>query len=636
MQKYIWQTTVLAMIGAFSCAVFILTILHLNMKNAILTATLGGALLGYLIGRRNYRKFVTPLIETKRKLTISEQHYRSLFQENPHAVFSLDLHGSFTSVNSVGEKILGVTKDNLVKAPFHPFVAKKYLDVVVKRFEESLSGKAKTYEIEVISLDEESVPIRLTTIPIIVDEEIVGVYGVAEEIRERLQSEAKIRRLAYYDTVTLLPNRTQFCDELGKLTEPNSSPPSLLGVIFLDLDRFKLVNDSLGHASGDLLLQTISSRLQSCVGLQGMVARFGGDEFALLLYSEMTVDKIRHISRGILNVIEQPVLINGLELRVTGSLGIALYPSDSTTPETLMKYADSAMYAAKKSGKNTYHFYSKSLEKRISKSFILENDLYKSIERNELDVHYQPQIDMVSGQVVGAEALLRWKHPEDGWIPPSEFVPLAEETGFIHNIGEWILCKACAQNKRWQDSGYPHIKISVNISVSQIQKPGFVDIVLKVLNHTGLDPKWLTFEITESVAMNSDTDMKTTLNKISHLGIGISIDDFGTGYSSLGSLHTFQFNTLKIDRTFLNGLFQNRGSESIILAIIAIGKNLGLEIVAEGVETQEQLQFLRMHSCVVSQGYLFSHPIPPHEFETSVFDKCLEQQNPNSERIETW
>jgi diguanylate cyclase (GGDEF)-like protein len=425
----------------------------------------------------------------------------------------------------------------------------------------------------------------------------------------------RITYFANYDALTNLPNRKLFKERLDEALETSLTSEKFLAVMFLDIDRFKNVNDSLGHAKGDQLLQEVAQRICAEVGEGQIVARIGGDEFGVLAPSCTGVEEVIGTARKILEIFEEPIVFEGLEFHLTTSVGIAISGQDGMEAEALLKAADTAMYSAKEQGSNHFRFYTPEMNTMIVEQLQMEKSLRHAIENEELILHYQPLVDIRSGQVAGMEALVRWYSKERGMVSPGEFIPLAERTGLIVTIGEWVLRTACRQNKKWQEMGYPKLLVAVNLSPRQFEHPHLVEMVADILDETGLEPQYLKLEITESLAMTNADSAIEKLHDLRSLGIRIAIDDFGTGYSSLGYLKKFPIDTLKIDRSFVGDIPADGDDVAIVTAIIAMAHNLKIDVVAEGVETDEQLQFLREQSCDAMQGYLFSKPVPAEQFE---------------------
>ena len=422
--------------------------------------------------------------------------------------------------------------------------------------------------------------------------------------------EDMIRHQASHDRLTGLPNRLLFDERLSLALAYAHQRGEMLAVIFLDLDRFKAINDTLGHASGDQLLQQVAQRLASCLKQSDTIARWGGDEFTLILPQVQSAHDATKISERIIKALQTPFDCNGQELHVTTSIGIALAPYDGEDADTLLKNADTAMYRAKQQGKNNFQLYAPDMNTQALDQLVLANDLYRALNRGEFLLHYQPQVSLKTGKIVAMEALVRWQHPDRGLISPNQFIPLAEETGQINAIGEWVLQTACAQNRAWQDAGLPPIRMAVNLSARQFQRQNLVKLISRVLAETGLEAQYLELEITESIAMQ---DVKVTiavLEDLQAMGVSISIDDFGTGYSSLATLKRFPLNTLKIDREFIKELTTDAKDAALIRAIVALGHGLNLSVIAEGVETAEQQAFLGSVDCDAMQGHLLSKPLP--------------------------
>ncbi len=384
--------------------------------------------------------------------------------------------------------------------------------------------------------------------------------------------------------------------------------------MLIDLDRFKVINDTLGHAIGDRLLQEVAQRLTGCLREGDTVARLGGDEFMLLLPGVEHTKSTIKIVQKILETFKSPFYFNDHELHITTSIGIALYPDDGEDAQTLLKNADTALHRAKEQGRNNYQFYTSTMNATALERLSLEGKLRHALEREEFVVYYQPQVSLSTGQIVGMEALVRWRHPDLGLIPPMKFIPLAEETGLIIPLGFWVLRTACAQNKAWQKAGYPPLRVAVNLSTRLFKQQTFIQVVAQTLHETGLDPDYLELELTEGIIMENIETTITTLKELKKMGVHISVDDFGTGYSSLAYLKRFPIDTLKIDRSFVLDITTDPDDAMIAMLIINVAHHLKLRVIAEGVETKEQLAFLRSHGCDEIQGYLFSRPLPAEEF----------------------
>lgn len=438
---------------------------------------------------------------------------------------------------------------------------------------------------------------------------------VVRDVTERAQAEEQIRHLAYHDPLTELPNRLLFRDRLNVALGQSERQGSRLAVLFLDLDRFKVINDSLGHNIGDALLQEVARRVSSVVRDTDTVARLGGDEFTVLLPSLRTQEDAVSIARKILDTIRSPFLLDEKELYVTTSIGISLFPEDGDNADALLKNADTAMYQAKENGRNNIQSFNALVNARTLERLALENGLRRGLARGEFELHYQPIFDLRSGAVHGCEALLRWNHPEAGLIPPGNFIRLAEETGLMVPIGSWVLNEATRQAASWHRDGYPGLSVAVNVSGAQIQRADFNERVRTAIDESGIEPALLEIEITESYAMEDPATSVATLQDLKALGVSISVDDFGTGYSSLSYLKRFPIDTLKIDASFVRDMHEDPDTAEIVNAIIAMGHNLRLAIVAEGVELEEQRQRLIENRCDRAQGYLYATPLKAADFE---------------------
>ncbi|WP_163853927.1 putative bifunctional diguanylate cyclase/phosphodiesterase [Paenibacillus elgii] len=440
------------------------------------------------------------------------------------------------------------------------------------------------------------------------------LYFVLTDMRNREFTVRQLTHLAYHDMLTGLPNRQKFQQTVGMSIRKAKLSGRKLSVMFIDLDRFKNVNDTFGHAFGDLLLTEAAERLKSWLQADDNVSRQGGDEFTVLIKDTSQPHDAEKVAQKIIHLLSQPFAIDGHELRVGCSIGIAMYPQDGEDPITLMKNADTAMYRAKELGKNGYQFYRAEMNDTVIQKLVMEEWLNKALEQEEFVLYYQPQVDIFTTRMNGMEALIRWNHPRLGFISPGEFIPLAEETGLIIPIGQWVLRTACKQNKAWQLAGFPPLKMAVNISPIQFHQHDFVQVVLDALQESGLEPRYLELEITEGIAMYHVDQVIQKLQTLRELGVHISMDDFGTGYSSLNYLKKFPIDKLKIAQQFVRDITVDPDDAAIVQAIMAMALSLKLNVIAEGVETEEQLSFLLDIKCREIQGYIYSKPVPANEF----------------------
>jgi diguanylate cyclase (GGDEF)-like protein len=445
------------------------------------------------------------------------------------------------------------------------------------------------------------------------------IWLLEEERQATMDAAAKIEQIAYHDSLTGLPNRQLFLNQMGMALHRARRTNGKVAVLFLDLDRFKIVNDSLGHAAGDLLLQTVAERIRSAVRGEDSVTRLGGDEFAVLCTDIASPDDAVFVAERIIAAVKRPMHLEGQEVFVTTSLGYSLFPADATQPEALLKNADAAMYRAKSQGRDLVERYVPELGAAALEQLGLESHLQRALEHDQMTVNYQPIVDSRTGRINGLEALIRWNHPERGLLLPSEFIGLAEATGAIVPMGEWVMREACRQIQHWRERGQTQLRAAVNLSVRQLQHADLVARVGQVLDETRLPPDCLEIEITESIAMRSSGRAIDNLRGLKALGVRISIDDLGTGYSSLSALRLFPMDSLKIDRSFVNGVPHNTDDSAIAAAVIALGQTLGVNVIAEGIERPEQLAFFTAHRCAEWQGYLLVSPVTAEECEQLLF-----------------
>lgn len=441
------------------------------------------------------------------------------------------------------------------------------------------------------------------------------LLDIIRDITDRKINEEKLHRLAYYDPVTDLPNKKHFSEYILKALNEAKEKDEMIAVLFIDLDRYKKVNDTMGHLIGDKLLKEAADRFRTLTNDSVFAARVGGDEFIFIVSHIKSAEEAAELAYKILTIIKNPFYFEEQKIHITTSIGISLYPMHGEDDVTLMKNADMSMYRVKSSGRNNYEFYTTGINKEAYENIVIENSLHHAVENNELVLHYQPKFNALTGKVIGMEALVRWENPKLGLVPPVKFITLAEENGLIIPIGKWVLKNACIQNKLWQDLGYAPMRVAVNLSVRQFEENNLIEVVDEILKETGLQPQYLELEVTETIAMKNMELIVKNLRKLKAMGIHIALDDFGTGYSSLKYLRNIPVDTLKIDRSFISDISSNSSYSAILDAIIDIAKKLELGIIAEGVETEEQSSFLIDKKCYEMQGFLFSKPITKEEFE---------------------
>ena len=559
------------------------------------------------------------------KLEQSEKWYRYLVDNSPDIIYTLDASGCFRFLSNRVETLLGYEKDELIGQHYTGIIFEEDIDRAKFIFNERRTGSRASTDVElrlkcknggtVIHFENRFITIELNSMGMYVEShaetgaKFAGTYGVAKDISDRKKAEETIYHQAYHDLLTGLPNRLLFKDRLNLAMAQAKRSRQKLAVMFLDLDRFKVVNDSLGHVVGDQLLQSVANRLGKCVREGDTLARLGGDEFTLLLPLVLHQEAAANTAQKILNVLARPFFIAGQDHHFSASIGIAIYPDDGDSVDSLIKNADIAMYHVKDLGRNNYAFFTQVKNTAYSDRLSLESDLRKAIINNELELYYQPQVNTMTGGIVGMEALIRWNHPLRGLLYPADFIPLAEETGLVSVIGEWVLQTACIQSRSWQAAGMLPIRMSVNLSAHQIEQQNFLEMMVQLLKDTGLASQHLEIEITESAMMKDIEKTQDKLRQLAALGVRISVDDFGTGYSSLSYLKNLPIHSIKIDQSFIRDIAAGETETSIVTAMIQIAKGLKLRLIAEGVETDYQLAFLRSNHCEECQGFLFSRPV---------------------------
>nr|MEE4266567.1 EAL domain-containing protein [Candidatus Krumholzibacteria bacterium] len=552
----------------------------------------------------------------EQNLRQSERRYQLMAETSPVGIYRLSPGGSYRHVNKAWREITGLIESQVLGMGWDIALHPEDKDEVMHLWEvaSDLQRPFKT-ECRFRRPEGRSVWVFLQTDPIVDSQgHLEGFVGSVTDISLRKRSEEEIRQLAYYDTLTKLPNRSFFMEQLERAMAAAHRGNTNAALLFCDLDSFKDVNDSLGHDMGDLLLQQIASRLNSCIRRGDTLSRLGGDEFVLLLPNIADAREAATVARKIQQSLVPAFDLGGHQVYSRASIGIAVYPEDGTDVQTLLKHADTAMYAAKNAGRNRYRFFSEEMNRRNVARMRVEAGLRQAIGRKELSLAWQPQYDLNAGSLIGVEALLRWNSAELGVMPPASFIPLAEETGLIHEIGAWVLEEACQQMQQWRRRGSPPLRVAVNLSASQFREPDIADQVRDVLDRTGLDPAQLELEITESVLMGDGGATLRTLKALREDGVGLAIDDFGTGYSSLAYLKKLPVGRIKIAREFVRDITTDPHDAAIAGTVISMARNLSMQAIAEGVETREQADCLRALQCPEVQGFFFCRPVHADEF----------------------
>ena len=539
------------------------------------------------------------------------QNFQNLYLRTPMMMHSIDADGCLLAVSDFWLESLGYTREEAVGrklTDFFTFESKSLAEeTVLPHFFEV--GSVKEIPYQMVKSNGEIIDVLISA-KSERDEEGKILHSMAGivDITERKKAEEEVQHLAHYDPLTGQPNRFLLQERLQHALIQAQRDENKVGVLFVDLDRFKWVNDTLGHACGDQLLQKVAKKMQDCVRQGDTVARFGGDEFVIILYGFSSDDEPPHFAQRFLETLSQPVTLEGIEVFNSASIGIAIYPMDGKDVETLLRNADTAMYSAKEHGRNTYQFYSGEMNARVLAKLGMEVRMRRALKEKEFFLEYQPQLDLRSRQICGFEALVRWQDPEMGLIQPNDFIKVAEDCGLIYPLGEWVLSTACAQAKSWQNQGFPHVRMAVNVSSTQFRRHDFVDMVEDKLQRSGLAPEYLEIELTESLVME---DIQQGLERLTDLkvrNIKLAIDDFGTGYSSLLYLKHFPFDRIKVAQEFVQDIPGDPDDVAIVEAILAMASSLNLEVIAEGVETRKQFDHLYACSCSEIQGYYFSRP----------------------------
>ena len=560
------------------------------------------------------------------QLENSEKLYRYLVDSSPDIIYTLNHEGRFTFVNDRAYQLLGFAREDLIGKHYSILVHDEDLERARYVFNERRVDERASRNVELRlkchsgggqdrTFNNTLMTISLNSIGMHVPDqdvrklEFFGTYGVARDITDRKRAEEVISYQAYHDILTDLPNRMLFKDRLGLAVIQAKRKLTELAVMFIDLDRFKLVNDTLGHVKGDELLQQVAVRLKDCLRRGDTLARQGGDEFTIVLPELRDREDAKAIADKFLECLHQPFDLDGHEVHISASIGIAIYPGDGESIDELLRHADIAMYQVKALGKNGHSFYHNSMLDVSHQKIALEQSLRKALEQNELEMYYQPQIDVITGRIVGAEGLMRWNHPQRGLLTAGEFLPFAEENGLMLPISDWMIGALCRDMLVWNANGGQPIRLSLNLSPQYLDRGDFFEKMRGALVRYGISPDQIEVEITENICIRNPQYAIEQLNKLCQLGVSVAIDDFGTGYSSLSYLHRFPIHTIKIDQSFVKEIHDEHGHYPVILAIISIARGLGLHLIAEGVETEVQARYLKANGCLTMQGYFYHRPI---------------------------
>ncbi len=549
------------------------------------------------------------------------------------ALLVVDRDATLRQINPAGQKLFGVTEDDVYGTPIRRLLGSDVLRSQINAMAEN--RKTNNLELDLVAGDGSG---RTVSVSSSVVREFDGTARaflfILRDISTRKEAEERVRELAYFDMLTKLPNRAGFNDELARRIEKSDASP--LTLLFLDLDRFKRVNDTLGHGAGDKMLEVVARRLQHCLrhdsnardSHASVISRLGGDEFVICLDGVADLPVISNICDRILNALSQPIDLDGQEVFSGASIGVSRFPTDGQDAQTLLKTADLALYAAKDAGRNNYQFYDQALEKRNRERVSLEADIRRALDQDEFSIHFQPLIDIRSGIIVGGEALLRWQHPERGYVQPAAFVPVAEEAGLIAILGERVMRRAIDAVNGWHSMGFNHMTVAVNVSEHQFRRHNLIDVVKHCVAKAGVPPSSLILELTEAAIMHDSRQTNDTMRALKEIGVRLSLDDFGTGYSSLSNLKLFPIDMIKVDGSFTRGMATNQNDASITRAIIAMASSLGIQVIAEGIEDDAQVKFLRHEQCHFMQGYLFGAPMPLDEFTQQLRGNRLDNANP--------
>jgi diguanylate cyclase (GGDEF)-like protein/PAS domain S-box-containing protein len=577
------------------------------------------------------------LLESQQKVRDRESRLSAIVQNVADGILTITPNGRIVECNAATRDILGLMRNETPNGrTLHEFVMPRSVPLLEHSLEELAARSAnaemveKRFTLTVLRGDQKEIDVSIA-LRMIPDSAPTLMTAVLNDITVRKRYEEKLIYMANHDTLTDLPNRSMLERSLSKAlqahTDNLTASSGATAILFIDLDRFKVINDSLGHDVGDLLLKAVALRLQRVIGRQEIVGRLGGDEFLIIIPDLKETQDAAILSQAVLEALTPSFDIKGRILFVTPSIGIALYPADGEDFPTLMRNADTAMYSAKSSGGGTYHFFTKTMNESAMARLVIENDLREALADNQFELHYQPKLDLRTKQVSGLEALIRWKQPGRGYISPMQFIPVAEETGLIGKLGDWVFREVCRQISEWDTQDLPAMPIAINLSPRQLIEGHITETISSILSETATPAARIVLEVTETAMMQEIKKSAIILDELRHLGLKIAVDDFGTGYSSLAYLKRLPINSIKIDRSFVRDVIIDTDDAAITRTIIAMGHNLGLKVVAEGVETKEQIQFLREANCDEAQGFLIATPLPPAEIANYIRRQKVESEN---------
>jgi diguanylate cyclase (GGDEF)-like protein/PAS domain S-box-containing protein len=557
---------------------------------------------------------ITEQVVAQLLLDESNQKYKSIFENSPDAIYSFDDTGNFLSANPASELITGYTVEELLDMPFSPLIVPEDLPAAIQHFEEAKRGSAKSVNLRIRKKGGDIIHLSSSHFPMTVNGKTIGTYGAARDITHKILYEQQMQQFAFFDSLTNLPNRKLFEDRLEQLLHLSKEDEHQFAVMFLDLDRFKFINDSLGHQLGDKFLKLVSERFVQNLRKFDTISRLAGDEFTFL-FPETCLEEAIRLAQHMTRVLLEPFDVEGNSVTISASIGIAISTGINDSSVELMRKADTAMYHTKKFKKNGYSIYSEEMDVKAAYKLKIERDLKCAIANQQFELYYQPILDIKTREINSMEALIRWHHPQLGLVPPLDFIPIAEESGQIIAIGTWVLENACRQIRIWHDTGIVPFKVAVNVSTKQLLQDHFVDDVIQTLEKANVAAQWLELEVTESMLLDDVGITKETLLKLKEAGISVSIDDFGTGYTSLIYLRNYPFDKVKIDRCFIDDINRDMNGKRIASAIISLAQTLNMKVVAEGIENELQLTYLEGENCDEGQGYYFSRPMPVSTIE---------------------